>query len=191
MFALELSVDNDWQRYRASFAYLSGDSDPFDDQATGFDTIFDNPNFAGGQFSYFVRQAVPLTGGGTGLVGRNSFTPSLRTSKEQGQASFVNPGLFLYNLGADFDLTPRTKLFTNATYLQFASTEVLENLLFDDKIGRDIGLDLSVGVQYRPFNNQNVVFTAGAAALIPAQGFRDIYTSETLYSTFLSMTLLY
>jgi len=190
-FALELSVDNDWQRYRASFAYASGDSDPTDSEATGFDTIFDNPNFAGGQFSYFVRQALPLTGGGTGLVGRNSFVPSLRTSKEQGQSSFVNPGLFLYNIGADFDVTPRTKVFTNATYLQFATTEVLETLLFDDKIGRDIGLDLSVGVQYRPLNSQNIVITAGVAALVPASGFKDIYTAETLYSTFLSVTLTY
>lgn len=190
-FAVELSVDHDWQRYRMSFAYLSGDSDPTDGQATGFDAIFDNPNFAGGQFSYFVRQATPLTGGGTGLVGRNSFTPSLRTSKEQGQASFVNPGLFLYNLGADFDVTPRTRVFTNATYLQFATTEVLQTLLFDDKIGRDIGLDLSVGVQYRPFNNQNVVLTAGVSALIPASGWKDIYTADTLYSTFLSLTLTY
>lgn len=190
-FALEASVDHNWQRYRAAFAYLSGDSDPFDDQANGFDTIMDNPNFAGGGFSYWVRQAVPLTGGGTGLVGRNSFTPSLRTSKEQGQASFVNPGLFLYNIGADFDVTPRTKVFTNATYLQFADTAVLEQLLFDDKIGRDIGLDLSVGVQYRPWNTQNIVFTAGVSALIPGSGFKDIYTSDTLYSTFLSATFTY
>jgi hypothetical protein len=190
-FALELSVDNDWQRYRASFAYSSGDSDPFDDEARGFDSIFDNPNFAGGPFSYFVRQAIPLTGGGTGLVGRNSLYPSLRTSKEQGQANFVNPGLLVYNVGADFEVTPRTKVITNATYLQFADTEVLQQLLFDDKIGRDIGLDLSVGIQYRPLNNQNIVFTIGTAALVPAQGWKDIYTSDTLYSAFFSATLTY
>lgn len=190
-FALELSVDNDWQRYRASFAYSSGDSDPTDGEATGFDTIFDNPNFAGGGFSYWTRQAIPLTGGGTGLVGRNSFTPSLRTSKEQGQANYVNPGLFIYNVGADFDVSPRLKVFTNATYLQFATTETLETLLFDDKVGRDIGLDLSIGAQFRPLNSQNIVFTAGVATLIPASGFKDIYTADTLYSTFLSVTLTY
>ena len=94
-------------------------------------------------------------------------------------------------LGADFDVTPRTKLFTNATYLQFATTEVLQTLLFDDKIGRDIGLDLSVGVQYRPFNNQNFVITGGVSALIPGSGWKDIYTGDTLYSTFLSITLTY
>ena len=33
-----------------------------DGKAKGFDSIFDNPNFAGGQFSYWQRQAVPLFG---------------------------------------------------------------------------------------------------------------------------------
>lgn len=190
-FAIEASVDHDWQRYRASFAYVSPDKDPFDGKAHGFDGIMDNPNFAGGGFSYFTRQAIPLLGTGTGLVGRNSFYPDLRTSHDEGQANFVNPGLLLYNVGADFDITPRTKIFTNATYLQFADTEVLKKVLFDDKIGRDIGWDLSIGLQYRPFDTQNIVFTAGAACLIPGNGFRDIYTGETLYSTFFSATLTY
>ena len=60
-----------------------------------------------------------MTGSGVNLVGRNSFVPDLRTSKEQGQANFVNPGLFLYNVGADFELTPKLKLITNVSYLQF------------------------------------------------------------------------
>jgi len=190
-FAAEVSYDVDWARYRASFAYLSGDGDPEDGKATGFDTIFDNPNFAGGGFSYFTRQAVRLTGSGVNLVNRNSFAPNLRTSKEEGQANFVNPGLFLYNVGADFDITPKAKLITNASWLQFADTSTLELILGDDKIGRDIGLDLSVGLQYRPFNNQQAIVTVGAAALIPGQGFDDIYASETLYSTFVSLTLAY
>jgi hypothetical protein len=190
-FALELSVDHDWQRYRASFAYVSGDKDPFGGKATGFDGIMDNPNFAGGGFSYFTRQAIPLLGTGTGLVGRNSFYPDLRTSHDEGQANFINPGLFLYNVGADFDVTPRTKIITNATYLQFAQPQVLQKVLFDDKISRDIGWDLSVGVQYRPWDTQNIVFTFGAACLIPGSGFREIYSSDTLYSTFLSATLTY
>ena len=50
MFAVEASVDNDWRRYRASFFYASGDHNATDDKATGFDSIFDNMNFAGGQF---------------------------------------------------------------------------------------------------------------------------------------------
>jgi hypothetical protein len=189
--AVELSYDKDWIRYRASAAYASGDDNPEDGYARGFDSIFDNPNFAGGGFNFFTRQAIRLTGAGVNLVNRNSFVPDLRTSKEQGQANFVNPGLFLYNIGMDMDLTPKLKLITNVSYLQFADTSSLQLLLNDNKIGRDIGLDLSVGLQYRPLLNNNIILTAGAAALVPASGFRDIYSSDTLYSTFLSMTFTY
>ena len=189
--AVELSYDQDYIRYRTSFLYASGDSNPTDDQATGFDSIFDNPNFAGGGFSFFSRQAVGLTGGGTGLVGRNSIYPSLRTTKEQGQANFVNPGLYQFNVGADIDVTPRTRVFLNASYLLFAQTETLELIQFDDKIGAEIGYDLSIGVQYRPFNTQNVVFTVGAATLLPGNGFDALYNNDTLYSTFFSATFTY
>jgi hypothetical protein len=191
MAAAELSYDLDYVRVRASFLYLSGDKNPEDGDATGFDTIFDNPNFAGGGFSFFSRQAIRLTGAGVGLVGRNSFTPSLRTSKDQGQANFVNPGLFLYGVGADIDVTPKLKLITNLNYLQFADTSSLELILQDGNIHRDIGFDLSVGIEYRPLLNNNVIFTIGASALVPGQGFKDLYTSETLYSMFVAMTLTY
>lgn len=190
-FAAEVSYDQDWVRYRASFAYASGDSDPTDGKATGFDSIFDNPNFAGGGFSYFTRQALRLTGSGTNLINRNSFFPDLRTSKEQGQANFVNPGLFLYNVGLDVELTPKTKAIFNVTYLRFADTETIQLLLHDNKIGRDIGIDTSIGIQHRPFLNNNAIFTIGAAAFTPMNGFDDIYTSETLYSVFTAFTFTY
>jgi len=190
-FALELSYDRDFIRYRASFEYASGDKTPEDGRATGFDTIFDNPNFAGGGFSFFTRQAIALTGTGTGLVGRFSNIPDLRPSKEQGQANFVNPGLMLFNVGVDVDVTPELKFISNASYLRFDDTSSLRLLQQDDKIGRDIGLDVGFGIEYRPLLNNNVLITAGVAALIPAQGFKDLYTSETLYSTFLGLTLTY
>ena len=49
----------------------------------------------------------------------------------------------------------------------------------------------TIGVNYRPFLNNTVIFNFGAAALVPGQGFQDIYTSETLYSFFMGMTLTY
>jgi hypothetical protein len=45
MAALELSIDRDWIRLKASGFYASGDSDPTDGVARGFDTIVDNPTF--------------------------------------------------------------------------------------------------------------------------------------------------
>jgi hypothetical protein len=190
-FALELSYDRDWIRYRASFAWASGDHHPQDNSATGFDSIFDNPNFAGGGINFFTRQAIALTDTGVNLVNRNSLLPDLRTSKEQGQANFVNPGLFLYNIGFDADITPKLKLITNASYLQFDSTQPLKLLLHDNKISSDIGIDLSVGLQYRPLLSNNIIINAGAATLLPGQGFKDIYTSQALYSFFTGVTVTY
>ena len=125
------------------------------------------------------------------LVNRNSFLPDLRTSKEQGQANFVNPGLFMYNLGFDADVTPKLKMIGNATWLQFVDTKSMQLLLFDDKIGRDIGIDYSLGFEYRPFLNNNCIFIVGLAALQPMGGYKDLFQSATEYSCFTSMTLTY
>ena len=189
--ALELSYDVDYIRYRASALYASGDNDPTDGNAEGFDSIFDNPNFAGGGINYFIRQPVRLTGSGVGLKQRLSLLPNLRTSKEQGQANFVNPGLFLLNAGVDIEVTPKVKVIGNASYLRFMDTSSMELLLQDNMIDEEIGVDLSIGVIYRPFLNNNVILTTGAACLIPGQGFEDLYTNETLYSFFTALTLTY
>ena len=190
-FAIEASYDQDWRRYRASFVWASGDSDPEDGTGGGVDSIFDNPNFAGGGFNFFTRQAIRLTGSGVNLVNRNSFVPDLRTSKEQGQANFVNPGLFLYNVGLDMELTPRLTAITNVSYLRFADTQSLEQILQDDKIPKDIGIDISLGLRYRPNLTNNIIINVGAAALVPGDGFKGLYGSETLYSTFLSTTFTF
>ncbi|HEY7086475.1 MAG TPA: hypothetical protein VH518_00220 [Tepidisphaeraceae bacterium] len=190
-FAIELSYDQDWLRYRASFLWSSPDRDPTDGTARGFDTIFDNPNFAGGGFGFFNRQAIRLTGSGVNLKNRNSIVPDLRTSKEQGQANFVNPGLFLYNVGLDADVTPKLKTIFNVSYLQLADTNSIQLLLHDDKISSAFGIDYSVGIQYRPALNNNAIFTLGFAVFQPLAGFEDIYQSRTEYSMFSGITLTY
>ena len=93
--------------------------------AAGFDSILDNPNFAGGGFSFWVRQGIPLTTTSLELKGRNSLLPALRSSKIEGQPNYVNPGLFLFGLGADFDVTPKTQALFQANYLRFHHTEPL------------------------------------------------------------------
>lgn len=62
--------------------YSSGDGDPNNNHATGFDAILPNPNFAGGEFSYFQRQGIPLFG--ANLATRNNLIPNLRSSQTQG-----------------------------------------------------------------------------------------------------------
>ncbi|MCU0708113.1 MAG: hypothetical protein MUF23_07475 [Pirellula sp.] len=173
MGALEVSYDRDWVRFRASYFFASGDSDPNDDRATGFDTIFDDPAFAGGGFSYWNRQQIRLFG--VNLVQRQSLVPNLRSSKQQGQTNFVNPGLHLVNAGFDADLTPELKWINNANYLWFNQTDSLETYTFQGRIRSQIGLDLSSGFEYRPYLNNNVIFVTGVSGLVAGRGFRDLY----------------
>lgn len=184
MAAVELSLDKDWLRYRLSFFYASGDKNPRDGSARGFDTIFDNPNFAGGFFSFWDREAIRLTSTGVGLTMGDSLVPDLRTSKSEGQANFVNPGLFLYNAGVDIDITPKLRGFVNLNLLRFAHTDPLELLLFQSNIHAGIGADSGIGFAYRPPLSENVVITGGIDALVPFQGFRDISTNRVLLSVF-------
>ena len=179
MAAVEASVDKDYFRFRGSFFWAQGDKNPTDGKATGFDAIFDDPNFVGGQFSFWNRNGIRLTQTGVGLVQPNSILPSLRSSKIEGQANFINPGIFIYNVGVDVEITQRLKAIFNVNYLRFHRTESLEYILFQPHIRREIGWDYSLGVAYRPLLTNNVTLTFGAATLKPGRGFRDIYTTAT------------
>ena len=89
----EASWDFDWVRLRVSGLWASGDDDPFDNKAEGFDAIVENPLIAGADTSFWIRQSIPfIGGGGVGLSGRNGVLNSLRSSKDQGQSNFANPG---------------------------------------------------------------------------------------------------
>ncbi|HEV8040269.1 MAG TPA: carboxypeptidase-like regulatory domain-containing protein [Bryobacteraceae bacterium] len=184
MAAVELSLDKNWLRYRTSFFYASGDKDPRDGSARGFDTIFDNPNFAGGFFSFWNREGLRLTGTGVALENGGSLVPDLKSSKLEGQANFVNPGLFLYNAGVDADLTPKLKAFANLNLIRFARTESLELLLFQKPIHAGVGADSGLGLTYRPPLSENIVFTGGVNVFDPFQGFREISTNRTLLALF-------
>lgn len=175
MAALELSIDRDWLRYKASIFYASGDGDAEDSTARGFDTILDNPSFTGGPFSYYVRQGFNFAGTAVGLKPRASLIPSLRSSKSEGQANFVNPGVLLYGLGLEAELTPKLRSFANANYIHFAETNPLEVALVRSGISREVGFDLSIGFQYRPFLTDNVIISTGFGTLLPGSGYKDIY----------------
>jgi hypothetical protein len=194
MAFLELSYDRDWIRFRASGFWASGDGDPSNHAATGFDSILDNPNFAGGEFSFWQRQQIPLFG--VNVSQRNSFLPDLRSSKIQGQSNFVSPGLWLVNAGIDFDITPSLRSINNANYLWFDKTAVLRQFLFQGGIDREIGVDLSSGIEYRPLLNNNVILLVGASALVPSNGFRQLYNRfrsdrTVLGAAFFELTLTY
>ncbi|MGZ5707308.1 MAG: hypothetical protein ACXWHE_16870, partial [Usitatibacter sp.] len=174
--AAEVSRDFSWVRLRLNALYQSGDKDPFDGKATGFDAILENPQFAGAETSFWIRQAVPLVGGGgVALSGRNGVLASLRSSKDQGQSNFVNPGLTLAGFGADADLTPQVRAIANVSYLRFVETAVLGVLRNQSPPSREIGWDVSAAVQWRPFMSQNVVLNVSAAVLLPGRGLEQLY----------------
>lgn len=193
--AAELSRDFSWLRIRANALYASGDKNPFDGKATGFDAILENPQFAGADSSFFIRQAVPLIGGGgVALSGRNGILPSLRSSKDQGQSNFVNPGLTLVGIGADADLTPQIRILGNISKLDFVNTSSLGVLRNQNISSKDLGVDMSAGIQFRPYMTQNVVLNASAAALIPGKGLKQLYDEDKRgpqFSVLINLLLTY
>ena len=195
--AIELSYDKDWMRFRLSGAYASGDGDPYDNKETGFDAIFENPVFAGADTSYWIRQTIPFAGGGRviSVNGRNGILNSLRSSKEQGQSNFNNPGLILAGAGADFDITPEFRLSANANHLWFENTATLEALRNEGTIPKDIGWDLSASAIWRPKATQNIVFRLSGAALVAGDGFRDLFdnlgNNRNYYSVLANVVLTY
>jgi hypothetical protein len=174
--ALELSRDFDWFRARLSLLYASGDRNPFDRRETGFDAIQENPQFAGGDTSYWISQAVPLIGGGgVTLSGPNGVLNDLRSSKDEGQSNFVNPGMLLAGIGADIDLLPQLRLALNCNDLSFADTQVLDVARSQSGIPKHIGEDLSASFIYRPLMTQNVVVRASYARLVSQRGYEALF----------------
>lgn len=184
MAAMEVSVDKDWLRLRGSALFASGDKNPQDRIARGFDAISEGQAFAGGIFSFFNREGIRLTGTLVPLTSPESFLPNFRSSKEEGQANFVNPGIMILNAGADIEVTTKMRAVINGNLLRFHHTKPLELLLNQSKIESAVGADYGVGIIYRPPLSENIVITGGVSALTPFTGLRQIYTSKTLVSVF-------
>jgi len=177
--AAEPSMDFNWVRVRLSGLYASGNHNPYGNTEGGFDAISENPIFAGADTSYWIRQSIPLVGGGgVGISGRNGVLNSLRTSKDEGQSNFTNPGTILLGTGADFDLTPKFRVSANVNHLWFENTAVLQVLRNEGSIPRDIGWDISGALIWRPKAIQNIVLRASTAALLPGKGFNDLLTDK-------------
>ncbi len=179
-FAAEPSMDFNWVRVRLSGLYAQGDHNPYDNVEGGFDAIFENPVFAGADTSYWIRQVIPFAGGGraVGINGRNGILNSLRSSKEQGQSNFNNPGTILLGAGADFDVTPTVRISANVNHLWFENTSSLQALRNEGSIPRSIGWDISTAATWRPKAIQNVVFRLSGAALSPGKGFSDLFAAS-------------
>ncbi len=187
--AVELSYDYDWMRFRLSGLYATGDGDPYNKTEGGFDAIFENPIFGGADTSYWIRQTIPFAGGGRviSVNGRNGILNSLRSSKEEGQSNFNNPGTVFVGAGADFDLSPQMRVSVNANHLWFENTATLQALRVEGSIPKDIGFDLSVAAIWRPKATQNIVGRLSAAVLLPGDGFKDLFDNKQKNDAYVSI----
>jgi len=178
--AAELSYDIDWIRLKLSGLYATGDGKAKDNKENGFDSIFENPIFAGADTSYWIRQSIPFAGGGVnvGINQRNGVLNSLRTSKEEGQSNFNNPGTMLLGIGGDFDILPQLRFSTNLNHIWFENTATLRELRNEGSIPKSIGWDLSGAFIWRPSMVQNAIFRLSAAVLDPGRGFTDLFTNS-------------
>jgi hypothetical protein len=200
-FAVEASLPRGRARYRLGTLISSGEDEVTDKRAAGFDAIVDGSDFAGGPFSYWSRTSLVLPQTRILLKGPASLLPNLRSSRTSGQANFVNPGLILINMGAEFQKTPRLAGVLNANYLWFHNTDTLEQVLFQDSIDTSIGLDLGAGVIYRRPGDR-LGMAAGITGLFPTIGFDDLFRSfchvpgcghgrKKLYNAFVEVRVAY
>ena len=197
--AAEPSIDFDWARFRLSGLYASGAGSPQSGHLSGFDVPFENPQFAGADTSFWIRQSIPLiAGGNVALNTQNGVLADLRSSKGQGQSNFDNPGVMLGGVGSDFDLLPELRLSTNFNYLRFSETASLEFLRHQANIPNSIGWDLSSAITYRPLFTQNIVFRLSGAILVPGDGTKALFNTNSsgafgglLYSVMANMILTY
>ena len=191
MSALEVSLDHDWVRYRAALFFASGDRNPRDGTARGFDSILPNIHFAGGIFSFWNREILNFSGAGVALTNGSGLAPDIRSGRTSGQANFVNPGLILANVGADLDFTPKLRVILNVNLIRFANTQPLQALLNVPNIRAGAGEDTGFGFRYRPALNDNVVFIVGFNTLFPGPGLHQIYSGGPFQSVFTEVLFRY
>jgi len=173
---------------RLAVAYATGDHNPNDKKATGFDSVFDNTAFGGGQFSYLFGEKIQL--GNTTVLRGNSVFPSLRGANATSQ--FVNPGVLAVNPGIDLTLTPKTLFEANYNWVRFDDTSSLRHALRRSHVANEVGHELNAGVTYRPFLNEQLILFAGAAVFLPGQGIKDTFgNDDPVYKTVLRVILTY
>jgi hypothetical protein len=176
-----------WLNPRLAVAYATGDGDPTDRNAHGFDSVFDNVAFGGGQFSYLFGEKIQL--GGTTVLRGNSVYPSLRGANATSQ--YVNPGAVAINPGIDLTLTPTTLFEANYNYVRFDNTASLTGVA-GRPVSNEVGHELNAGVTWRPLLNENVILFGGAAVFFPGKGIKDTFgNDDPVYKTVLRLVLTF
>ena len=122
---------------------------------------------------------------------------SLRSSKEQGQSNFNNPGTMLLGAGADFDLTPELRVSANVNHLWFAQHRDAPGAAQrgHDPAATSAGT-VSAAAIWRPqADPEHRLPRCPARCSQPGEGFRDLFANSNrdrrYYSVLLNAILSY
>ena len=165
---------------RISLLYGSGDDDPFDDRATGFDAVFENPQFAGADTSYWIRQAVPLIGGGrVALSGRNGVLAQPALLEGRGAVELHQSGHPARRARRRHGRAADAARFAEREHAVLRRhrrcVEVARN---QGPIDKHIGYDVSAALTWRPMMSQNIVLRASYATLLAGDGFDALFPDD-------------
>ena len=89
------------------------------------------------------------------------------------------------------NLTPEIRTTINASYLEFDETSALELIQNQSPISDQIGYDLSLGMEWRPWLNNNVIVDVGVSSFIPELGFKELLVEDELYAITSKLILTY
>ena len=89
------------------------------------------------------------------------------------------------------NVTPEVRATVNLGYLEFDDTSSLELIQNQKPISDEIGYDISLGVEWRPWLNNNVIIDLGTATFIPGDGFEELLEDDQLYSVTSRLILTY
>jgi hypothetical protein len=138
--------------------YASGDNDPFDGDATGFDAISDRVNVWGSK-GFMIGDRVSLGAlGGRTVMRQNSPYTSLRDT--DANSNFVNPGAVAVNIGLNTKPFDKLSLDTNFTQFWWRATDSLEAIMAalgtPNNLGNTLGFELNMEANYKLTDKLNI-----------------------------------
>lgn len=138
--------------------YVSGDSDPFDGDATGFDAISDHVDVWGSKgFMIDDRVALGALGGRTFMRHDSPYT-SLRDT--DANSNYVNPGAVAVNIGLNTKPFDKLSLDTNFTQFWWRETDSLEAILgalgVPNNLGNTLGFEVNMEASYKLTDKLNL-----------------------------------
>ena len=160
--------------------YASGDNDPFDGDATGFDAISDHVDVWGSN-GFMIGDRVSLGAlGGRTVMRHDSPYTSLRDT--DANSNFVNPGAVAVNIGLNTKPFDKLSLDTNFTQFWWRATDSLEAIIAalgtPNNLGNTLGFELNMEANYKLTDKLNI--NASGTIYKTHQEMRKIYGDNDL-----------